>query len=121
MKEWYDIEDNFMKHKDVISQLVFENGVTGDRQPLVTVAIPAYKRPGLLRDAVDSALCQEGFRDFEILIVDDYPSEDQEMQEYLSQLANITAISAIWEWAATGTAVSSCPAESGWFCCMTMI
>ncbi len=88
MKEWYDIEDNFMKHKDVISQLVFENGVTGDRQPLVTVAIPAYKRPGLLRDAVDSALCQEGFRDFEILIVDDYPSEDQEMQEYLSQLAN---------------------------------
>jgi hypothetical protein len=38
--------------------------------PPVTVAIPAYNRPGLLREALESVLAQ-GFREFEVFVSDD--------------------------------------------------
>lgn len=41
------------------------------RAPLVTVAIPAYNRPGLLREALASLEAQVGFDDFEVVICDD--------------------------------------------------
>ncbi len=45
-----------------------------DRLPLVTVAIPTYRRPDLLRGAIDSALAQT-YRSMEILVSDSDGSE----------------------------------------------
>ena len=39
--------------------------------PRFSIVIPTYKRAGLLRRAVESALDQEGYDDFEVVVVDD--------------------------------------------------
>jgi glycosyltransferase involved in cell wall biosynthesis len=39
-------------------------------KPLVTILLPTYKRPVLLKQALDSALNQKGFDDYQILVVD---------------------------------------------------
>ncbi len=41
------------------------------RPPLVTVAIPAFRRPDLLQQALLSLAAQENFTDFEVLVCDD--------------------------------------------------
>src|SRR5215207_2405228 len=46
-----------------------------DRSPLVTVAIPTYRRPHFLRIAIDSALAQT-YRNTEILVSDSEGSDD---------------------------------------------
>lgn len=38
--------------------------------PLVSVIVPTYKRPALLKQAVDSVLGQRGFTDFEVIVMD---------------------------------------------------
>ena len=51
----------------------------------VSICIPTYKRPELLRSAIDSCLAQT-FQDFEIVIVDDSPDDEtQKMVETLSE------------------------------------
>jgi glycosyltransferase involved in cell wall biosynthesis len=49
-------------------------GGGGGRLPLVTVAIPTYRRPNLLRGAIESALAQS-YRNMEILVSDSDCSE----------------------------------------------
>jgi glycosyltransferase involved in cell wall biosynthesis len=48
-------------------------GVQGSDQPQVTIAIPTFRRPGLLIEAVASALVQEGGGATEIIVVDNDP------------------------------------------------
>lgn len=43
--------------------------------PLISVVIPTFNRALLLREAIDSALAQEGFSDFEVIVVDDGSSD----------------------------------------------
>jgi len=43
----------------------------------VTIAIPTYKRPHLLKDALYSAINQEGYIDYDILIIDNEPEFDK--------------------------------------------
>src|SRR6478736_1339154 len=47
------------------------------RMPTVSICIPSYKRPDLLKVALDSCLAQT-FQDFEIVIVDDSPDLESE-------------------------------------------
>jgi glycosyltransferase involved in cell wall biosynthesis len=44
--------------------------------PLVSVIIPAYNRGWIIRDAIDSALNQKVFREFEVIVVDDGSIDD---------------------------------------------
>lgn len=41
-----------------------------EKPPFVTILIPTYKRPELLQEALESALNQKGFSDYQILIAD---------------------------------------------------
>lgn len=50
--------------------LVFAKERDNDAQPLVTIAIPTFNRPHLLRETLDSVWAQEGFADYEVIIVD---------------------------------------------------
>src|SRR4051812_10481047 len=43
----------------------------GSRAPLITVAIPAYNRPRLLREALASIAAQRAFDNFEVVVCDD--------------------------------------------------
>lgn len=69
-------EDNLARVRQNEAQLRW--GHHWDTPPLVTVAIPAYRRVALLRPALESALNQQGETDYQILIVDDDGMEENE-------------------------------------------
>ena len=66
--DFFAYKDNFATHKLVRSNLVFGN--LSMSKPLVSITIPTFKRPELLKEAVESVLKQRDFSDFEIVIVD---------------------------------------------------
>jgi glycosyltransferase involved in cell wall biosynthesis len=59
-------------HDHVASRLVFE-GSGGDAAPLVTIAIPTFRRRDLLVETVKSVLAQNFTRPFDIVVVDNDP------------------------------------------------
>lgn len=64
----FSIHDGFARIRGVRSDLVFEAG-SGDGA-IVSIAIPTYRRPNLLEEALSSAKAQEGFPGFEVVVVD---------------------------------------------------
>lgn len=52
-------------HKSILCQ-----GKHWENHPLVTILITTYKRPELLRQALESALNQKGFDDYQVIIAD---------------------------------------------------
>jgi glycosyltransferase involved in cell wall biosynthesis len=74
-RDCFAIRNNFIKYEKIKSNLVY--GAHYDTPPFVTIIIPAYKRINLLWIAVKSALEQKKFTDYQILIVDDDDSADE--------------------------------------------
>lgn len=54
------------------SDLVFSGA--DDREPELTIAIPTFQRPHLIRESVASALAQQGTRAIELIVVDNDPA-----------------------------------------------
>lgn len=50
--------------------LVFAKDRDANAQPLVTIAIPTFNRPLLLRETLESVWAQEDFADYDVIIVD---------------------------------------------------
>ena len=69
-------QDNFIKNKDIESILI--TGSPNDiKSPQFSIVIPTYKRPEYLREAIMSALAQEGCRpDYEVLVVDNEETDE---------------------------------------------
>lgn len=64
-----DCTDNFKKNKNIASILIRDSASICD--PYITIAIPTYRRPLLLKEAIDSALSQKLYKSkYEVLIVD---------------------------------------------------
>lgn len=57
-------------------------------RPQVTIAIPTFKRSALLRDALDSALCQLWFENYEVLVCDNNPERGDETEILMSTYDN---------------------------------
>lgn len=73
MSEFFDFygegkEDFYNKFKGVESVLI--QGEHWEKAPLVTILLPTYKRCDLLKEALDSAINQIGFDDYQIIVVD---------------------------------------------------
>lgn len=85
-KDFLKIIDNFAKTADIPSIAVFKT--TSDFVPKVTIAIPTYKRPELLKLALDSALNQIDYSDFEVIVVDNNPERDCETERMMSFYRN---------------------------------
>lgn len=69
--------DAFADTADVETVEVFAGrGVADGRTPLLTIAIPTYRRPGTLAEAVESALAQDMDQPFEVVVVDNDPDSD---------------------------------------------
>lgn len=61
-------ENDFYGKRSCESVLV--NGNLSKKVPMLTVIIPTYKRPKMLAVAINSAINQIGFDDYEIIVVD---------------------------------------------------
>lgn len=85
MRDYFACEDNFCKTKNLPSRLM--QGMHREETPRFTIVIPTYKKPELLKAAVESALAQPG-KDYQILVVDDVPGGDPATGAALSALAD---------------------------------
>lgn len=69
---FFEYKDSFKKHKNSRSVLI--KGQKLKNLPLVSFVIPTYKcNPDVLKEAIDSALNQYDFDDYEVLIIDNNP------------------------------------------------
>ena len=69
-----DLKSNYTKISNVPFHAIFE--AKQDQNPRVTIAIPTYRRPILLREALESAIHQRGFNNYDIIIVDNDPERN---------------------------------------------
>jgi glycosyltransferase involved in cell wall biosynthesis len=72
-KDWskfniFKRRNNFSRYKKEESILIV--GDLSRKEPELSIVIPTYKRTEVLKDAVDSALNQRGFEDYEVIVVD---------------------------------------------------
>ncbi|MBN2779196.1 MAG: glycosyltransferase family 2 protein [Bacteroidales bacterium] len=79
--DYFKIVDNFAKTAHIPSIAVFES--TLDFIPKVTIAIPTYKRPKLLKEALDSAINQMDYFDYDIIVVDNNPQRGCETEKLM--------------------------------------
>lgn len=77
---YFELKDNFKKISGVKSILI-KGSEEMEREPRISVAIPTYNRPELLKVALDSVLGQKNFNDYEVVIVDNntQPVNDTEI------------------------------------------
>ncbi len=66
--DFFAYVDNFAKYQHVESVRLY--GQHKAVPPKVSITIPTYRRPELLKEAVESAINQDGYEDYEIIIVD---------------------------------------------------
>ena len=78
MIDIFKIVDNITPLRDIESIRVFKNKL--DHTPFFTIAIPTYKRAGLLKEAIDSALNQEGFEELNVNVCDKNPERNDETE-----------------------------------------
>lgn len=82
--------DNFAKIAHVVSMPIKKAVL---ESPLVTIAIPTYKRADLLKEAIDSALNQDYEGIYEVMVVDNNPQRGDETEQLMcsySEYANIS-------------------------------
>ncbi|MBX9597732.1 MAG: glycosyltransferase [Burkholderiales bacterium] len=83
---FFEYHDNFVINENVASQLEWGNELSD--APLVSICIPTFRRPLLLKEAIMSVLQQREFTNFEILIVDNDHEKlnTTEIVSYLTEL-----------------------------------
>lgn len=72
--DFFQIVDNFAKTANITSIPIIKSNL--NFSPKFTIAIPTYKRPKLLKEALDSALNQTNCIDYEVIVVDNNPQRD---------------------------------------------
>lgn len=76
--DFFKIGNNFAKTAQKPSISIIESKL--DFVPKVTIAIPTFKRGHLVKEAIESAINQVGFEEYEILIVDNESDFDKETE-----------------------------------------
>lgn len=80
--EVFNTDDQFGRHAQVKSFLV--SGGNKESHPLITVAIPTYKRATTLKETLDSVLTQDDADDVEIIVVDNNPERGDETEQLMA-------------------------------------
>lgn len=83
----YLLANNFQKTEKV-SSFCIQDFNNRESIPTITIVIPTYKRANLLKEAIDSALNQFDFADYEILIVDNNPERGDDTEMLLKKYAH---------------------------------
>lgn len=74
-------EDNFAKIENIPSNAVFEMDL--NFVPRITIAIPTYKRPHLLKETLDSVFGQNDMFGFDVIVVDNNPERGCETEKLM--------------------------------------
>ncbi len=85
-KDYLKIVDNFARTREVGSTTIFKSNSLNP--PLVSIVIPTYKRPVLLKAAIESALNQKNCPDFELIVVDDDPERDCDTEKLMQSISD---------------------------------
>jgi glycosyltransferase involved in cell wall biosynthesis len=64
----FDNKNNFSFNRDLVSELIYGNN--DSLIPKVSIMIPTYRRPHLLKKAISSALSQDTDIPFEVVVID---------------------------------------------------
>ncbi|MDB4180613.1 glycosyltransferase [Flavobacteriaceae bacterium] len=81
--DFFEKIDNFKKTEDVESIIVINSDL--DYTPKVTIAIPTFKRADLLKQALDSALNQNQYSSYDILVIDNDPMRNCATEKLLKK------------------------------------
>lgn len=84
--DFFKYVDNFAKLEHIPSVTIFESSL--DYIPKITIAIPTYKRVDLLKEAIDSAVNQEDYSDYDIIVVDNNPERGCETEQLMGSYSN---------------------------------
>lgn len=82
-------KNDFFNGRVVLSDI--EYGKHWDNSPFVTIILTTYKRPKLLKQALESALGQENFSDYQVLVVDNEaapPEQETETSRLMQSYQN---------------------------------
>ena len=77
--------DHFSKCT-ISSTLIVESKV--NFTPKITIAIPTYKRLGALKEAIDSAANQINYYDYDVMIIDNNPKRDCDVEKMITSMKN---------------------------------
>ena len=80
--DFFQILDNFAKTKNIESICIIDSKL--DFVPKITIAIPTFKRADLLKEAINSALNQIDFSDYDIIVVDNDPERNCETEKLMN-------------------------------------
>jgi glycosyltransferase involved in cell wall biosynthesis len=84
--DYFKYIDNFAKTSSIESILI--KGNLEKEKPFITILIPTYRRADLLKEAIDSALDQYEFDDYEIIILDNDPTRNNDTEKLLEKYDN---------------------------------
>ncbi|MCF2674458.1 glycosyltransferase family 2 protein [Fusobacterium varium] len=86
-ENFFEYKDNFAKYKHIKSNLLV--GETENiPNPKITIAIPTYRRSYLIKDALNSAISQIKFENYEIVVIDNEASQEENETEKLIKQYN---------------------------------
>lgn len=85
MQDIFEYKDCITPVKAIPSINIYGVDKVGDRKPTFTIAIPTYKRPRTLGETIESALNQEDFDDYNIIVVDNNPERGDETEVFMQK------------------------------------
>ncbi|MEJ6466129.1 glycosyltransferase family 2 protein [Fusobacterium ulcerans] len=88
---FFEYKDNFAKYKHIKSNLLVGE-IENIPNPKITIAIPTYKRAVLISDSINSILNQVKFDDYEIIIIDNEATQEENETEKLMKQYNNSKI-----------------------------
>ena len=77
---------NFTNNAEISSKLIIESNI--NFIPKITIAIPTFKRANLLKEALDCAINQISFDNYEILVVDNDVNRNCESEQLVNSYNN---------------------------------
>lgn len=84
--DFFQIVDNFAKTANIPSIQIINSSL--NFLPKFTIAIPTFKRPKLLKEALESALNQIEYYDYEVIVVDNDPERDCDTEKLMTSYNN---------------------------------
>jgi len=84
--DFFKIVNNFSKKDNIPSIRISESKI--EFKPKVTIAIPTFKRTDLLKEAIESAINQVGYSDYEIIVVDNNPERNCNTEKLMLTFSN---------------------------------
>lgn len=85
MKDVFLLNNNIADIEHIPSINIYGRNKTSRKSPKFTIAIPTYKRVNTLASSIESAIFQEGFNDYNIIVVDNNPERGDETELFMKK------------------------------------